>query len=71
MTGGRNTVIQAKLDELAEIVEAENKTDPFRVLMAGDSTMKHQFGAICAFLGEREGRRFNPMVSVVSVVKQT
>ena len=56
--------MQAKLDVLAEIAEEreDSKTDPYRVLMVGDSTMRHQFGAICGFMGEREGRRFDPEV---------
>lgn len=54
--------MQAKFDELVEIAEAENKEKPFRILMVGDSTMKHQFGSMCGFLGEREGHRFNSAV---------
>lgn len=56
--------MQAKFDELSEIAENEGKPEhPFRVVMWGDSTMKHQFGAVCGFLAEREGRRFDPSVS--------
>ncbi|CAM9288323.1 unnamed protein product [Scytosiphon promiscuus] len=57
-----NRVIQAKLDVMATIAEQRDRdeTEPFRVLMVGDSTMSHQFGAVCAFMGEREGRRFDP-----------
>lgn len=40
-----------------------NKTEPFRVALVGDSTMMMQSGVICAFLGERPGRRFDPAVS--------
>lgn len=56
--------MQAKLDLLASIAEEreDTETEPFRVLMIGDSTMSHQFGAICGFMGEREGRRFDPEV---------
>lgn len=55
--------MQARIDELAEIAEArEDKAESFRVMMIGDSTMEHQFGAVCSFLGEREGRRFDPQV---------
>ncbi len=61
---GRNKVIQGKLDALAVIAEQRgaDKTDPFRVLMVGDSTMSHQYGAICGFMAEREGRRYDPDV---------
>eukprot|EP00903_Cladosiphon_okamuranus_P016927 g15603.t1 len=54
--------MQGKLDTLAAIAEdRENtKTEPYRVLMAGDSTMSHQFGAICGFMGERDDRRYDP-----------
>ncbi|CAM9288249.1 unnamed protein product [Scytosiphon promiscuus] len=57
-----NPFMQAKLDVMAAIAEqrGHDKTEPFRVLMVGDSTMSHQFGAMCAFIGEREGRRFDP-----------
>ncbi|CAM9845759.1 unnamed protein product [Ectocarpus sp. 12 AP-2014] len=62
-----NHVMQAKLDVLAAIVEDEQESSsstssekPFRVLMVGDSTMSHQYGAICGFMGEREGRRYDP-----------
>lgn len=56
--------MQAKFDELSELAESEeNKDEPFLVVMSGDSTMKHQWGAMCGFLAEREGRRFDPMVS--------
>ncbi|CAM9442635.1 unnamed protein product, partial [Scytosiphon promiscuus] len=34
--------------------------EPFRVAMVGDSTMMQQHGVICAFLGERADRRFDP-----------
>lgn len=52
--------MQAKFDELSRIVEAQvNKTDSFRVLMVGDSTIKHQFGAMCAFLGESQRSVFD------------
>ena len=55
--------MQAKIDELARIVEArEDNSEYFRVMMVGDSTMEHQYGAVCSFLGEREGRRFDPEV---------
>lgn len=55
--------MQAKIDELALIAEAqEDATEPFRVMMVGDSTMEHQYGVVCAFLAEREGRRFDPEV---------
>ncbi|CAN0433950.1 unnamed protein product, partial [Ectocarpus fasciculatus] len=59
-----NKFMQAKLDVLASIAEerADTETEPFRVLMIGDSTMSHQFGAICGFMGEREGRRYDPEV---------
>ncbi|CAN0429265.1 unnamed protein product [Ectocarpus fasciculatus] len=60
--------MQPKLDVLAAMVEDQDQQGtssekPFRVLMVGDSTMSHQYGAICAFMGEREGRRYNPEVS--------
>lgn len=58
----RNTPMQAKFDQLAALAEMEDKAQPYRIVMMGDSTMKHQFGAMCAFLGERPGRRFDPMV---------
>ncbi|CAM9449902.1 unnamed protein product [Ectocarpus sp. 12 AP-2014] len=60
-----NKFMQAKLDLLASIAEEreDTETEPFRVLMIGDSTMSHQFGAICGFMGEREGRRFDPEVT--------
>ena len=38
------------------------ETDPYLVFMVGDSTMSHQYGAICAFMGERDGRRYDPDV---------
>ena len=59
--------MQAKLDTLAVIAEEreDTQTDPYRVLMVGDSTMSHQYGAICGFMGEREGRRFDPNVRTV------
>lgn len=57
--------MQAKFHELSAMVEAEEgKEESFRVLMVGDSTMKHQFGVLCSFLGENKGRRFNPEVRV-------
>ena len=57
---GRNPLMQRRVDELAVIAEArEDTTDYFRVMMVGDSTMEHQYGVVCAFLGEREGRRFD------------
>ncbi|CAN0256673.1 unnamed protein product [Pylaiella littoralis] len=57
-----NHVIQAKLDVVASIAEEREhtETEPYRVLMVGDSTMSHQFGVICSFMGEREGRRYDP-----------
>ncbi|CAM9179910.1 unnamed protein product [Ectocarpus sp. 12 AP-2014] len=58
-----NHVMQAKLDVLAALVENQQggrREKPFRVLMVGDSTMRHQYGALCGFMGEREGRRYNP-----------
>lgn len=52
--------MQARIDELAVIAEARgDTTDYFRVMMVGDSTMEHQYGVVCSFLGEREGRRFD------------
>ena len=36
---------------------------PYRILMVEDSTMKHQFGAVCGFLVERPGKRFDMNVS--------
>ncbi|CAM9213547.1 unnamed protein product, partial [Laminaria digitata] len=57
-------MMQARIDQLALIAEArEDTTEPFRVMMVGDSTMEHQYGTICSFLGERGGRRFDPEVS--------
>lgn len=62
-SAGRNCAIQAKIDELVQIAEArEDTADYFRVMMVGDSTMEHQFGVVCSFLGERAGRRFDPQV---------
>lgn len=59
--------MQPRIDALAAIAEAEGleggNTEPFRVSMVGDSTMMQQHGVICAFLGERAGRRFDPAVS--------
>eukprot|EP00903_Cladosiphon_okamuranus_P016931 g15607.t1 len=58
-----NTFIQAKLDVLAVIAEEreeDTQTEPYRVLMVGDSTMRHQFGSLCGFMAEREGRWFDP-----------
>ncbi|CAM9373258.1 unnamed protein product [Ectocarpus sp. 12 AP-2014] len=58
-----NHVMQAKLDVLAALVENQQggrREKPFRVLMVGDSTMRHQYGALYGFMGEREGRRYNP-----------
>lgn len=66
--------MQAKFDELAAIAESEASravaasrgddpsSTPYRILMVGDSTMKHQFGAACGFLAERPGKRFDPKV---------
>lgn len=67
----RNPVMQARIGQLAEIAEArEDKTEPFRVMMVGDSTMEHQYGAMCSYLGEREGRRFDPEVCrIISYVR--
>ncbi|CAM9324458.1 unnamed protein product, partial [Ectocarpus sp. 12 AP-2014] len=62
---GRQCLVRtlAKLDVLAALVENQQggrREKPFRVLMVGDSTMRHQYGALCGFMGEREGRRYNP-----------
>ncbi|CAN0256736.1 unnamed protein product [Pylaiella littoralis] len=59
-----NHVVQAKFDVLASIAEEREhtETEPYRVLMVGDSTMGHQFGAVCGFMGERGGRRYDPEV---------
>ena len=56
--------MQAKLDNLAAIAEEreDTQTNPYLVLMVGDSTMSHQFGSVCGFMAEREGRRFDPEV---------
>lgn len=66
--------MQAKFNELAVIAESEASravaasrgndpsSTPYRILMVGDSTMKHQFGAACGFLAERHGKRFDPKV---------
>lgn len=59
-------MVQARINQLADIVESEGMergiTKPFRVTMVGDSTMMQQHGVMCAFLGERPGRRFDPEV---------
>ncbi len=57
--------MQAKLDVLAEVTERREpaETDPYVVLMVGDSTMSHQYGALCGFVGQREGRHFDPNVN--------
>lgn len=70
-------MVQPRIDQLvAVIAESEtatsrrsgegssgDKAEPFRVALVGDSTMMMQSGVICAFLGERPGRRFDPAVS--------
>lgn len=59
-------MVQPRIDRVAAIAEAERtgrSDEPFRVTMVGDSTMMHQHGAMCAFLAERPGRRFDPVVS--------
>lgn len=62
-------MMQTKLDELSQLAEAEatlaegKRLKPYQVLMVGDSTIRHQYGAICGFLGERKGLRFDPAVS--------
>lgn len=69
---------QPRIDQLVSLAEAEskgredggtrlnnnygNRVEPFRVTMVGDSTMMQQHGVICAFLGERPDRRFDPAV---------
>ena len=68
-------MIQARIDQLAAIAEAEgrergNAAEPFRVTMVGDSTMMQQYGVVCAFLGERPGRRFDPKVRYRLKVRQ-
>ncbi|CAN0180010.1 unnamed protein product [Pylaiella littoralis] len=60
---GWNSMIQPRIDELAALVESDREkshSGPFRVTMVGDSTMMQQHGAVCSFLGERPGRRFDP-----------
>ena len=66
--------MQAKFEELAMIAESDAAREvaaargedpsakPYRILMVGDSTMRHQFGAVCGFLAERPGKRFDPNV---------
>lgn len=60
----RNKTVQAKIDQLVEVVEGQREVDPtlspYQVWMVGDSTMRHQYSALCSFLGERQGRRFDP-----------
>eukprot|EP00904_Undaria_pinnatifida_P006291 jgi/Undpi1/2792/HiC_scaffold_14.g06169.m1 len=60
-----NAMVQPRIDELAAMAESEGREsgaggDPFTVTMVGDSTMMQQHGVMCAFLGERPGRRFDP-----------
>lgn len=64
--------MQAKFDEISRIAEAQvNKTESFRVLMVGDSTMRHQFGAMCAFLGENQRSLFDIGVGEASTRRLT
>ncbi|CAN0390024.1 unnamed protein product [Pylaiella littoralis] len=61
--GRWNSMIQPRIDELVAVLESDrerNHSWPFRVTMVGDSTMMHQHGVVCGFLGERPGRRFDP-----------
>lgn len=62
-------MIQPRIDALAALAEAEGKdgSPPYLVTMVGDSTMMHQHGAMCSFLAERPGRRFDPAVRVFVV----
>lgn len=65
-SGARNQVIQGRIDALAALVESEGDEDsaPYLVTMVGDSTMMQQHGVVCAYLAQREGRRFDPRVSL-------
>lgn len=69
---------QPRINQLATLVESEREGSsddrgvgvgggggrPFRIAIVGDSTMMQQHGVLCAFLGERPGRRFDPAVRV-------
>ncbi|CAM9242043.1 unnamed protein product, partial [Sphacelaria rigidula] len=50
-----NPFLQVKFDELSRLAEEDPDKPPYKVSMVGDSTMRHQFGAMCAYLAEREG----------------
>lgn len=64
-------MVQPRIDQFAALVEDEWESQergdeekrPYLVTMVGDSTMMMQHGVMCAFLGERSGRRFDPAVS--------
>lgn len=74
---------QPRIDQLAALVESSEREGeggsdhdgdsggrgPFRVALVGDSTMMQQHGVLCAFLGERPGRRFDPSVRVRAVLR--
>eukprot|EP00752_Nemacystus_decipiens_P008997 g8032.t1 len=69
-------MVQPRIDQLVAAIAASetaarrsssegnlgDNIEPFRVALVGDSTMMMQSGVICAFLGERPGRRFDPAV---------
>eukprot|EP00752_Nemacystus_decipiens_P015670 g13984.t1 len=69
-----NTMVQPRIDQLVALAESERDGkgvgdvdadgggEPFRLTLVGDSTMMQQHGVLCAFLGERPGRRFDPAV---------
>lgn len=71
---------QQRIDHLVALVESERDGssddgggcggghggEPFRVALVGDSIMMQQHGVLCAFLGERSGRRFDIAVRVDS-----
>ena len=76
-------MVQPRIDQLVAAIAASetaarraggganpgDNVEPFRVALVGDSTMMMQSGVICAFLGERPGRRFDPAVSGVSTCR--
>lgn len=69
---------QPRINQLVGLAEARSEGEgegssdhdgggggPFRVTLVGDSTMMQQHGVLCAFLGERPGRRFDPAVRAI------